>query len=306
MNLFRAAERIGWLPACGNDGEIEKYSFRPLEIDLPLFILFRMDGTTETELEAKRREPSPFMAEVEGRLRGIFQAGAEPWNEAAELRREARRRDMEILRLSAMESALHTTEYIAGRLPAWKCGAFEHVKDPLASLANLNRSIVQITLAEERFDENNEEHAARLKSERDAREKAEQNARAQSAYTASQQRRADNKQRVQSAVRAITLDSLELDYNDAAALLDDLFLGFDLDDGNYNRDAAGLVADLCARLGLAAGAGDDEADDDEPADPKTRRARAVAMAREYLDALTPSGDATDPAEPPAQAQGPPH
>ena len=261
-----------------------------------------MDGTSEAELEAKRREPSPFVAEVEGRLRDIVRNGAEPWNEAAEIRREARRRDMEILRLSAMESALHTTEYIAGRLPAWKCKAFENIRDPLASLANLNRAIVQITLAEERFDENNEERAQRLKSERDARETAERNAQAQRAYTASQQRRADNKQRVQSAVRAITLDSLELDYNDAAALLDDLFLGFDLDDGNYDRDAAGLVADLCARLGLAAG--DD--DEDEPADPATRRARAVAMARDYLDALTPSGDAADPAEPPAQAQGPPH
>jgi len=248
------------------------------------------------------------MAEVEGRLRAIFQAGAEPWNEAAEVRREARRRDMEILRLSAMESALHTTEYIAGRLPAWKCGAFEHVKDPLASLANLNRSIVQITLAEERFDENNEEHAARLKSERDASEKAEQNARAQSAYTASQQRRADNKQRVQSAVRAITLDSLELDYNDQAALLDDLFLGFDLDDGDYNRDAAGLVADFCARLGLAATTSEDN--EDEPVDPATRRARTLAMAREYLEAVTPADaadkDESDAGLVTAQAQGPPH
>jgi hypothetical protein len=190
-----------------------------------------MDGTAEAELDAKRREPSPFVAEVEGRLRDIVRDGAEPWNEAAELRREARRRDMEILRLSAMESALHTTEYIAGRLPAWKCKAFENVRDPLASLANLNRSIVQITLAEERFDESNEERAARLKSEREAREKAERNAKAQSAYTASQQRRAENKRQVQSAIRAITLDSLELDYDDREALLDDLFLGFDLDDG---------------------------------------------------------------------------
>jgi hypothetical protein len=266
-----------------------------------------MDGTTEAELDAKRREPSPFVAEVEGRLRDIVRDGAEPWNEAAELRREARRRDMEILRLSAMESALHTTEYIAGRLPAWKCKALEQVRDPLASLANLNRSIVQITLAEERFDESNEERAARLKSERDARERAERNAQTQRAYTASQRRRAENKRQVQSAVRAITLDSLDLDYDDREALLDDLFLGFDLDDGNYDRDAAGLVADLCARLGLVA------APDGKDADPATRRARAVAMAREYLDVLTPSDvagdsepDEAEPSEPSAQAQGPPH
>jgi hypothetical protein len=266
-----------------------------------------MDGTTEAELDAKRREPSPFVAEVEGRLRDIYKSGAEPWNEAAELRREARRRDMEILRLSAMESALHTTEYIAGRLPAWKCKALEQVRDPLASLANLNRSIVQITLAEERFDESNEERAARLKSERDARERAERNAQTQRAYTASQRRRAENKRQVQSAVRAITLDSLDLDYDDREALLDDLFLGFDLDDGNYDRDAAGLVADLCARLGLVA------APDGKDADPATRRARAMAMAREYLDVLTPSDvagdsepDEAEPSEPSAQAQGPPH
>jgi hypothetical protein len=37
---------------------------------------------------------------------------------------------MEIMRLSAMEAALHTTEYICGRLPAWKREAFEKVTDP--------------------------------------------------------------------------------------------------------------------------------------------------------------------------------
>jgi hypothetical protein len=262
-----------------------------------------MDGTTGAELDAKRREPSPFLGEVAGRLRVIYKAGAEPWNEAAELRREARRRDMEILRLSAMEAALHTTEYIAGRLPAWKCGAFEHVRDPLASLANLNRSIVQITLAEERFDESNAERADRLKAEREARETAEQKAKADHAYTASQQRRAENKRQVQSAVRAITLDSLELDYDDQAALLDDLFMSFDLDDGNYDRDAAGLVADFCARLGLVTSTPEDG--EDELADPATRRARTMAMAREYLDAVKPPA-AADGDEPAAQAQGPPH
>ena len=270
-----------------------------------------MDGTSEAELEAKRREPSPLVAEVEGRLRDIVQNGAEPWNQAVEIRREARRRDMEILRLSAMESALHTTEYIAGRLPAWKCKAFEQVRDPLASLANLNRAIVQITLAEERFDESNEEHAARLKSERDARETAERTAEARRAYTASQQRRAENKRHVQSAVRAITLDSLELDNDEREALLNKLFTCFAVDGGNYDRDAAGLVADFCDRLGLAAG--EDEDDADAPVDPATRRARSLAMAREYLDALKPAtvandaeSDATDPSAPLAQAQGPPH
>src|SRR5271170_7026646 len=96
-----------------------------------------MDGTTEAEREAQRREPSPLVGEVEGRLRDIVQNGAEPWNDPAEIRRATRRRDMEIMRLSAMEAALHTTEYICGRLPAWKREPFEKVTDPIASLANL-------------------------------------------------------------------------------------------------------------------------------------------------------------------------
>jgi hypothetical protein len=266
-----------------------------------------MSEPTEAEREAQRREPSPRVAEVEGRLRDIVRNGAEPWNQAAEVRREARRRDMEILRLSAMEAALHTTEYIAGRLPAWKCAAFESIRDPLASLANLNRSIVQITLAEERFDESNAERADRLKAEREARETAERNAQAQRAYTASQHRRAQNRLQVQSAVRAITLDSLEMDYEDREAMLDDLFQSFDLDDGDYSRDAAGMVADFCAQLGITA---PDEPDDDGPADPATRRTRMLAMARAYLDALKPpaaaDGDEADASAPLAQAQGPPH
>jgi hypothetical protein len=103
---------------------------------------------------------------------------------------------------------------------------------------------------------------------------------------------------VQSAIRAITLDSLDLDYDDREALLDDLFLGFDLDDGDYDRDAAGLVADLFDRLGLAAGAPEGEPDDDAPADPAAGRPRTLALAREYLDALVPSADAeADPSVP---------
>src|ERR1700721_1100442 len=107
-----------------------------------------MDGTTEAQREAKAREPSPLVAEVEGRLRDICQNGAEPWNAPLEERRATRRRDMEIMRLSAMEAALHTTEYICGRLPAWKREPFEKVTDPIASLANLDRATVQLTLAE--------------------------------------------------------------------------------------------------------------------------------------------------------------
>src|SRR5258708_13948429 len=152
-----------------------------------------MDGTSETEREAKRHAPSPLVAEVEGRLRAICKDGAEPWNDPAEKRRETRRRDMEIMRLSAMEAALHTTEYICGRLPGWKREPFEKITDPVASLANLNRAIVQITLAEDRFDESAEERVARLKAEADAKGRADQPAAAERAYTSGQSPRPQNK-----------------------------------------------------------------------------------------------------------------
>ncbi len=48
----------------------------------------------------ENRTPSPFVAEVEERLRDIGMRGAEPWNDPVEKRRAARRRDMEISRLS--------------------------------------------------------------------------------------------------------------------------------------------------------------------------------------------------------------
>src|SRR5271170_2936607 len=157
-----------------------------------------MDGTTEAEREAQRREPSPLVGEVEGRLRDIVQNGAEPWNDPAEMRRETRRRDMEIMRLSAMEAALHTTEYICGRLPNWKREPFEKITDPVASLANLNRAIVQITLAEDRFDESAEERAQRIKTEAEAKLRAKSDAERTL-------RRVENKRQAQGAIRAIAL-----------------------------------------------------------------------------------------------------
>src|ERR1700728_4103756 len=98
-----------------------------------------MDGTSEQDREAKRREPSPLVGEGEERLRDIVQNASEPWNAPLENHRATRRLYMEILRLSAMEAALHTTEYICGRLPGWKREPFEKITDPVASLANLNR-----------------------------------------------------------------------------------------------------------------------------------------------------------------------
>ena len=270
-----------------------------------------MDGTTETAREAKRHEPSPLVAEVEGRLRAICKDGAEPWNDPADVRRETRRRDMEIMRLSAMEAALHTTEYICGRLPGWKREPFEKVTDPVASLANLNRAIVQITLAEDRFDESAEERAARIKAEAEARVKAEQAAAAERDYTAGQIRKAENKRHVRQAVRAITLDYVRMPYGDLEKLRGDLFRDLEAD-GAYDGDPAETVADVCARLSLLPRILPDAKikTPDGKIDLIARKAHLLAFARTYLDLMTPAdrdeSDLAHPSVPPAQAQGPPH
>ena len=136
-----------------------------------------MDGATQPYPETERRKPSPFVEELAARQHAIVQ-GAEPWNDPVEKRRADRRRDMEILRLASMESAIHITEYIAGRLPNWKKPALEALKDPVAALANLNRSIIQITLAEDRFDETREERAERIEAEAEAKAQSEREAEA--------------------------------------------------------------------------------------------------------------------------------
>src|SRR6185312_12905280 len=147
----------------------------PLASDLVCSILVLMDGTTQPDPEAERRKPSPFAEELAERQRAIVK-GAEPWNDPVEKRRADRRRDMEILRLASMESAIHITEYIAGRLPNWKKEPLEKLRNPVADLANLNRSIIQITLAEDRFDETGEERAERIRAEAEAEVRAKREA----------------------------------------------------------------------------------------------------------------------------------
>jgi hypothetical protein len=274
-----------------------------------------MDGATETQREAKRHEPSPLVAEVEGRLRDIAQNGAEPWNAPLEERRATRRRDMEIMRLSAMEAALHTSEYICGRLPSWKREAFERVTDPIASLANLNRAIVQVTLAEDRFDESAEERAARIKAEAEARVRAEQTAAVERTAAERTLRRAENKRQAQNAIRAITLDYIRLPFSNREELFADLFRDLEAE-GAYDGDPAETIADVCHRLGLTQKIVPD-------AELKTaggeidligRRKRLLAFARTYLDLMKPADPDDEPDEaglsepsvPPAHAQGPPH
>ena len=264
-----------------------------------------MDGTTEAEREARRREPSPAVAEIEGRLRDIVQNGAEPWNAPLEERRATRRRDMEIARLSAMEAALHTTEYICGRLPNWKREAFEKVNDPIASLANLNRAIVQITLAEDRFDESAEERTARIKAEAEARVRAEQAAAREHDYAAGQIRRIENKRQVQGAIRAITLDHVRLPYGDREKLFGDLFRELDANDA-YDADPAETVANICHRFAIVPKIVPDAEiqTPDGKIDIIARKQRLVAFARKYIDLMKPADLADDGDF--AQGQGPPH
>jgi hypothetical protein len=274
-----------------------------------------MDGTTEAAREAKRHEPSPLVAEVEGRLRAICKDGAEPWNDPAEVRRETPRRDMEIMRLSAMEAALHTTEYICGRLPGWKREPFEKITDPVASLANLNRAIVQITLAEDRFDESAEERVARIKAEAEAKARAEQAAATARTDAERTLRRAENKRRTHGAIRAIALDYIRLPRGDREELFADLFGEWEAEDA-YDADPAEIVADACARLALTPRivADAEIKTSDGQIDLAARKARLVAFARQYLDLMTPTAPADDrdesglaePSVPPARAQGPPH
>jgi len=275
----------------------------------------RMSETTEAEREARRRQPSPLVGEVEERLRDIAQNGAEPWNAPLEERRATRRRDMEILRLSALEAALHTTEYICGRLPSWKREAFETVSDPIAALANLNRAIVQVTLAEDRFDESAEERAARIKAEAEARVRAEQAAAAAHSDAERTLRRAENKRQANGAIRAITLDYIRLPYGDREKLFDDLFRELNAN-GAYDADPAETVADICHRLAIVPKIVPDAQiqTPDGKIDLAARRKRLLAFARTYLDLMKPAApsndrDESDIAETSvasARAQGPPH
>ena len=272
----------------------------------------RMSETTEAEREARRRQPSPLVGEVEERLRDIAQNGAEPWNAPLEERRATRRRDMEILRLAAMEAALHTTEYICGRLPGWKREAFETVSDPIAALANLNRAIVQVTLAEDRFDETAEERAARIKAEAEARVRAEQAAATAHSDAERTLRRAENKRQANGAIRAITLDYIRLPFSNREELFADLFRELEAE-GAYDADPAETVADVCHRLALAPTIAPNHGIDTTDG-LIARRKRLLAFARTYLDLMKPAdpadepdgADLTDPSGPLAQAQGPPH
>jgi len=272
-----------------------------------------MTGTNSDDTSSRDdRAPLPFLAEVQERQRDIGMRGAEPWTAPVEARRAARRRDMEILRLSSLEAALHLTEYIAGRLPNWKRAALEEIANPVAALANLNRSIVQICLAEDRFDESAEERAARVRAEAEAQAKAEAKAAAERAYTESQIRRVENKRQAQQAIRAITLSTLRLLPSEREKALAAVFRELEAS-GAYDGDPAEAVADACMQLNADTAHGTKQA-----AGHRERRARMVALARLHIAALRGDDEADEVSEEedepaavvkfsaPAKAQGPPN
>jgi hypothetical protein len=266
-----------------------------------------MNGTTAIDTTTAPGGVYAYIAELEQRRLGIEYGEAEQCGETVEQRRAARRRGMEILRLGATQAALTMTEVIAGRLPADHCALFAGIADPLSSLANLNRSIIQIALAEDRFDETAEERAARAAAEAAAARKSDE----ARAYTAGQLRRAENRRQVQGMVRAVTLTSLGLRYAQREKLVAGLFRELDTIQA-YDANPADIVADLCLRLGIAT--------KDLPklaADHLARKDRMAAVLRAHLEALRGAheldeGDEDDDSVlaassvPPAHAQGPPN
>jgi hypothetical protein len=260
-----------------------------------------MDGTADTYSIPESGDPSPLIAALVARQQA-FAFGGAAVNGTREQRRALLRRDMEMVRLGSMESALAVTEEIAGRAPLGQSG---YPRDPLTSLANLNRSIIQIALLEERLDETDDERAARLVTEAEAARKAE----ADRAYGASQLRRAENRRQVQGGVRAVTLTGLGLSYLQREKLLADLFKELDTIDA-YDAEPAEVIADICLRLGI---------DTDElpkrAASHLARKDEMASLARTHLEALrgrhVVDGEdepvVTDVSSAPrAHAQGPPH
>ncbi len=285
----------------------------------------------DTSPRSPKREPWPFLGEVEGRLREAVAEGKaaqaadgarppeeDPQAEAARLRakrREDRRRMTEIVRLATTDTLLRTTEYLAGRIDGWQIGNIDRARDPLAAVPALNRSIIQLTLLEERLDEGDEERAERIKAEAEAKVREERAAEAARQDMASQALRSETRRRVHDTVRAVSLACLKpsLAYHDRESLLDDAFGDFEDDTGDtYDGDPAEMAADILTRLAAFHYAPMDRPE--EVPDLLTRRARLVALAREYLAGLEEppvldfDGPAPLPAMSPAPAecaQGPP-
>ncbi len=263
-----------------------------------------MTGTQPPDGKIASDPTSPFVAELQDRQQAIM-GGAEPWNDPVELRREARRRHLEIMRTVSVESGVRLNEVMAGRLQLFECQLLKETKDPISSLAKLNISVVQITLAEERLDETVEERSARLAAENAACARSERREASAQDYAQSQIRRSENRQQVRLTVSEITLAKLRLRPAERTSLLNKLLTELDKDPTAYDRDPAAIVAQITSRLGLAP-----TVHPESKAYFAERRKDLIAGARDHLEAFrdpdTIDDDDENSSAPPAQAQGPPH
>ena len=234
---------------------------------------------------------------------------ADGWH-TPEARRERKARDMELVRMMAVDLAARMSDTIAGRIPQDQCPMLEGIKDPVAAFANLSRAIVQIGMYEDRLDESAEERAQRLAAETAARAQAAKAAEGQRRNSKSEADRAVRRIHFQRAMREIALDSMpDADAHEREEVLDELFLDFDYDsNASYDGDLAETILDLCARAGFNFEPKDPAQWDEKP-DPAERRAAALKLVRSYLDATASRGDDCydeEEDEDPPQAQGPPH
>jgi hypothetical protein len=215
------------------------------------------------------------------------------------------------LRACSVEGGVRLNEAMGGRLAPHECPMFGNMRDPIAALASLNRSVVQIVLAEEQLDETTEERAARIVAETEGRVKAEYEAAAARDRAETLVRRTENRRHVHHTVREIALHGIKLTFSERERLLGGLFAGLDKDDTGYDRDPVELIAELTARLGLIPTL--------SPADKAyfaERRKTLIATARDHLEALRGpheidgdcdrDDDEENSSAPPARAQGPPH
>jgi hypothetical protein len=228
----------------------------------------------------------------------------------AELRAARRARRLESLervRLAAEEMALHLADGVAGRLPEDAQEVFAKIRDPHLAFSRAERAVRRLAALEDRLDEDAETRAARIAAERAAQAAADARAAALRAEDAARAPERAKKHAIRRAMRRVLRDAdPETEYLDREVLLNDLFDDYESYD-NYAGDTAEIVAKLCSALNLVPLCGgdrfaspdeDDDGDDDNddggdndgdenPPPPETVRARALTLARAYLNETPP-------------------
>jgi hypothetical protein len=219
-----------------------------------------------------------------------------------EARRARRLESLERVRLAAEEMALHLADGVAGRLPEDEQEMFAKIRDPYLAFSRAERAVRRIAALEDRLDEDAETRAARIAAERTAQAAADARAAAARAEEAAQAPGRAKKRAIRRAMRRVLRDTdPETEYLDREVLLDDLFDDYESYD-DYAGEPAEIVAKLCSALGFVPLCGenrfaspdeDDDREDDNddngenPPPPETVRARALMLARSYLNEAPP-------------------